>query len=291
MTRPIAIMLALQVTAVSASAQSSDPVGCYELRLGAWTAPVGSHAEPRNSPPERFRLMRGVGGDLLVSPSHSGREASASWKQLSPDSIYVLWKTTRWGGPAIRVRVHADSLTGTADIVSDFRPRVEPHAPVFARRVTCDGAASAEPERVRDAAALIRAAFAHTAARHGDQPRVVVEPGLTKTGHIGETVVVDVAAIDLAAIAREMGYGFRREADVVNCVAVANVGRCTMNGVDLLLSAGIGRLTLEDGRVWIGEKWFDARGELRSRICEYHGRKVAGEWKTTVIDGTGCRIQ
>lgn len=287
MPRPIAILIALQVTALSASAQSSDPVGCYELRLGAWTAPVGDQSDPRNRPPERFRLMRGVGGDLLVSPTHSGRQASASWKQLSPDSIYVLWRTTRWGGPAIRVRVHADSLTGTADIVSDFRPRVKPQAPVFARRVGCAASVGAEPVRVRDAGALIRAAIANATARHGDQPNVVVEPGLTKTGHIGEPIVVDVAAIDLAALAREMGYASGREEAVVSCAG----RRCTMNGVDLLLSAGIGKLTLEDGRIWIGEQWFDARGELRSRICEYHGRKVAGEWKTTLIDGTGCRVQ
>src|SRR5688572_10232163 len=153
---PIALCLAMQATAGVALAQTkTDPVGCYDLRIGAWDQPVGSQAEPRNMPPTRFELARGVAGEGLVSPIHAHRDATASWRELNGDSIYVLWKTTRWGGPAIRVRVHADSLTGVADIVSDFRPRVEPHAPVFARRVACQPATGARTTLARDAEAMI----------------------------------------------------------------------------------------------------------------------------------------
>ena len=128
-------------------------VGCYELKVGPWTPPLGGAAQ-FSTPPDTVNLSadstlaRSLPGWRRATPSirHAysrGRER-ASWMALDSTSFRVLWSDGFTGADLRLFRGnHPGEFFGVIKMLSDaIGPEgFTPKATVVAKRVNCKVAA------------------------------------------------------------------------------------------------------------------------------------------------------
>ena len=144
LTLSAGLLLALPSPAHGQAADGeADPlVGCYELQLGAWSAPL----HPLQTPPARFELRPEVGdgvferGRTVARPViDGGRTPSAFWEAIGTDSVAVTW-TDGHLGVVLRLDASDRPLRGVAvartDAVEMGGP-APPRADGVARPVSC----------------------------------------------------------------------------------------------------------------------------------------------------------
>jgi hypothetical protein len=134
--------------------------GCYELKVGPWTPPLGSAAQ-FSTPPDTVQLFadstyeRSLPGWQRANPpilhaySH-GRER-AYWTALDSTSFRILWSDGLTGADLRLFRGNQDAFFGVIKMLSDaIGPEaLTPKATVVAKRVNCKISTPKEPHNTR----------------------------------------------------------------------------------------------------------------------------------------------
>lgn len=132
----------------SAQTSSQDQLpGCYELKVGPWTPPLGAAAQ-FSSPPDTVQLFadsnyeRPRSGWKRAGPpirhGYSRGRERALWTVLDPTSFRVVWSDGFTGADLRLYRSH-DAYFGIVRMLSDAIGPEEttPKATVVAKRVEC----------------------------------------------------------------------------------------------------------------------------------------------------------
>jgi len=130
MRRWLVILLGLAIGTPPISAQEipdrGDVAGCYDLRLGEWSPPIGG-GEKYHTPPDTILLSEEIGrggppfeaGRKLVRPIIDVRgDASATWSFEGEDSLRVSW-TNGFAGVRLYLDVSGDAPRGVAEARTD----------------------------------------------------------------------------------------------------------------------------------------------------------------------------
>ena len=122
-------------------------IGCYELKVGAWTPPLGTAAQ-FSTPPDTVQLFADSSYERprpgwkraspLIRHADSRRRERALWTVLDPMSFRVVW-SDGFTGADLRLYKSHDAYFGIARMLSDaIRPEeTTPKAIVVAKRVKC----------------------------------------------------------------------------------------------------------------------------------------------------------
>ena len=126
-----------------------DVVGCWELRMGAWSPALMLGADERIiTPPSRVLIDSTIGTrpyerrNLLLRPAPGATPSvhRYSWWNIGrADSIELRW-TTGFSGVNMSVEHEGDTLRGVAETTWDFDRQIQT-ANVTMWRVPCDAAA------------------------------------------------------------------------------------------------------------------------------------------------------
>ena len=144
------LLIACVFVGSNGSAQTSSQnrlTGCYELKVGPWTPPLGAAAQ-FSTPPDTVQLFadsnyaRPLPGWKRASPPirhrySYGRER-AFWTVLDPTSFRVIWSDGLTGAE-LRLFRGNDAYFGVVRMLSDAIGPEEttPKATVVAKRVKC----------------------------------------------------------------------------------------------------------------------------------------------------------
>ena len=132
-------LLAGYLSAPRVAEQGQSPVGCYHLRLGAWSKPVDRGFVP----PPVFRLDSA----LAVKAASVARKVEPQflhtrgpwplWFVDHGDTIQVIW-STGFQGVALSLKEQGDTLRGIAHTFTDVVGLMaSPQASATAVRVNC----------------------------------------------------------------------------------------------------------------------------------------------------------
>ena len=141
------LSLLAAATVVAQTSPQKSLVGCYELKVGPWTPPLGPAAQ-FSTPPDTVRLFadstyehpqpgwRRAGPPIRHAYSR-GRER-AVWTALDPTSFRIVW-SDGFTGADLRLFRGNDAFFGIIRMLSDaIGPEATtPKATVVAKRVEC----------------------------------------------------------------------------------------------------------------------------------------------------------
>jgi hypothetical protein len=126
-----------------------DVVGCWELRMGAWSPALMLGPDERIiTPPSRVLIDSTIGTrpyerrNLLLRPAPGATPTVhrySWWNMGRADSIQLRW-TTGFSGVNMSLAHEGDTLRGLAETTWDFDRQTQ-HADVTMWRVACDAAA------------------------------------------------------------------------------------------------------------------------------------------------------
>ena len=126
-----------------------DVIGCWELRMGAWSPTLMLGADERIiTPPSRVLIDSTIGTrpyerrNLLLRPAPGAAPSVhrySWWNMGRADSIQLRW-TTGFSGVNMSLSHEADTLRGIAETTWDFDRQVQ-HADVTMWRVRCEAGA------------------------------------------------------------------------------------------------------------------------------------------------------
>jgi hypothetical protein len=126
-----------------------DVVGCWELRMGAWSPALMLGPDERIvTPPSRVLIDSTIGTrpyerrNLLLRPAPGAAPSVhrySWWNMGRADSIQLRW-TTGFSGVNMSLSHEGDTLRGLAETTWDFDRQVQ-HADVTLWRVACDAGA------------------------------------------------------------------------------------------------------------------------------------------------------
>ena len=146
---PKPIEVAPRAVAPTPLASWPDVVGCWELRMGAWSPTIMLGPDERIvTPPSRVLIDSTIGTrpyerrNLLLRPAPGAAPSVhrySWWNMGRADSIQLRW-TTGFSGVNMSLEHEGDTLRGVAETTWDFDRQVQ-HADVTMWRVGCDAAA------------------------------------------------------------------------------------------------------------------------------------------------------
>ena len=146
---PKPIVVAPAAVAPTPLASWPDVVGCWELRMGAWSPTLILGPDERIvTPPSRVLIDSTIGTrpyerrNLLLRPAPGATPSVhrySWWNMGRADSIQLRW-TTGFSGVNMSLEHEGDTLRGIAETTWDFDRQVQ-HADVTMWRVRCDVAA------------------------------------------------------------------------------------------------------------------------------------------------------
>jgi hypothetical protein len=155
------VLTVLVATAIEAQSPGREPlVGCYELKVGAWTPPLGSAAQ-FSTPPDTVSLSadstlerslpRWHRAAPTISHAYSRGRERASWTALDSSSFRVLWSDGLTGADLRLFRGNQGAFFGVIKMLSDaIGPEDStPKAVVVAKRVNCKASGPREPHNTR----------------------------------------------------------------------------------------------------------------------------------------------
>lgn len=146
---PKPIEVAPRAVAPTPLASWPDVVGCWELRMGAWSPTLTLGPDERIvTPPSRVLIDSTIGTrpyerrNLLLRPAPGATPSVhrySWWNMGRADSIQLRW-TTGFSGVNMSLEHEGDTLRGVAETTWDFDRQVQ-RADVTMWRVACDAAA------------------------------------------------------------------------------------------------------------------------------------------------------